>query len=112
MLAHELCRIDARRIVRAIAMRLVFSRGATQAAVAHHDAKAKLTRADIQSAVQGLVTPETTIFAETGDSWFNVMRMNLPRGARVELEMQWGHIGWSVPATFGYAVGTPRVLWW
>lgn len=21
--------------------------------------------------------------------------------------MQWGHIGWSVPATFGYAVGAP-----
>ncbi|WP_342627135.1 thiamine pyrophosphate-binding protein [Nguyenibacter vanlangensis] len=68
----------------------------------------KLTRADIQSAVQGLVTPETTIFAETGDSWFNVMRMKLPRGARVELEMQWGHIGWSVPSMFGYAVGSPE----
>jgi len=76
--------------------------------IAYEVAETKLTRADIQSAVQGLVTPETTIFAETGDSWFNVMRMKLPRGARVELEMQWGHIGWSVPATFGYAVGSPE----
>ena len=21
--------------------------------------------------------------------------------------MQWGHIGWSVPAAFGYALGAP-----
>src|SRR5262249_25147583 len=26
-------------------------------------------------------------------------------GARFEIEMQWGSIGWAVPATFGYAVG-------
>src|SRR4029450_10462805 len=25
--------------------------------------------------------------------------------ARFESEMQWGHIGWSVPAIFGYALG-------
>jgi pyruvate decarboxylase len=29
--------------------------------------------------------------------------MNLADGAKFEIEMQWGHIGWSVPATFGYA---------
>jgi pyruvate decarboxylase len=33
--------------------------------------------------------------------------MRLPDGARFEIEMQWGHIGWSVPATFGYALGAP-----
>lgn len=69
---------------------------------------AKLTREHIQRALQSIVTPETTIFGETGDSWFNVSRTRLPRGARVEYEMQWGHIGWSVPAMFGYAVGQPE----
>ncbi|MCP1230926.1 alpha-keto acid decarboxylase family protein [Acetobacter indonesiensis] len=68
----------------------------------------KLTRADIQHTLQTLVTPETTILGETGDSWFNVVRTKLPKGARVEFEMQWGHIGWSVPAAFGYAVGAPE----
>ncbi|QEO17994.1 alpha-keto acid decarboxylase family protein [Acetobacter vaccinii] len=68
----------------------------------------KLSRADIQKTLQSLVTPETTILGETGDSWFNVVRTKLPRGARVEFEMQWGHIGWSVPAAFGYAVGAPE----
>jgi indolepyruvate decarboxylase len=33
------------------------------------------------------------------------MALKLPGGARFEIEMQWGSIGWAVPATFGYAVG-------
>jgi indolepyruvate decarboxylase len=31
--------------------------------------------------------------------------VQLPTGARFEIEMQWSHIGWSVPAAFGYALG-------
>jgi indolepyruvate decarboxylase len=65
----------------------------------------KLTRAEIMRQIQGLVTPDTTIFAETGDSWFNGIKLRLPDGARFEIEMQWGSIGWSVPAAFGYAIG-------
>jgi pyruvate decarboxylase len=66
---------------------------------------AKLTRTEIFRQVQGLITADTTLIAETGDSWFNGIAMKLPGGARFEIEMQWGAIGWSVPATFGYAVG-------
>jgi pyruvate decarboxylase/indolepyruvate decarboxylase len=33
------------------------------------------------------------------------MYMRLPGGARFEIEMLWGSIGWSVAATFGYALG-------
>jgi pyruvate decarboxylase len=65
----------------------------------------KLTRTEIVRQIQGLVTSDCTILAETGDSWFNGIRLKLPEGARFEIEMQWGSIGWSVPATFGYAVG-------
>ncbi len=39
------------------------------------------------------------------DSWFNGAFTRLPGGARFEIEMQWGSIGWGVPATFGYAMG-------
>ena len=67
--------------------------------------EAKLTRTEIFRQVQDLVTADTTVIAETGDSWFNGMAMKLPGGARFEIEMQWGSIGWAVPATFGYAVG-------
>ena len=68
---------------------------------------AKLKRAEIFRQIASLITADTTVIAETGDSWFNGMRLKLPGGARFEIEMQWGSIGWSVPATFGYAVGAP-----
>jgi len=68
---------------------------------------AKLMRAEVVRQIRTLVTADTTILAETGDSWFNGMMLKLPGGARFEIEMQWGHIGWSVPATFGYAVAAP-----
>jgi pyruvate decarboxylase len=69
--------------------------------------EAKLMRAEIVRQIQSLLTADTTVIAETGDSWFNGAALKLPGGARFEVEMQWGSIGWSVPATFGYAVGAP-----
>ena len=66
---------------------------------------AKLKRTEIFRQVQALVNADTTVIAETGDSWFNGIALKLPGGARFEIEMQWGSIGWAVPATFGYAVG-------
>ena len=73
---------------------------------------AKLMRAEIVRQIRPLVTSNTTVIAETGDSWFNGLQLKLPGGARFEIEMQWGSIGWAVPATFGYAVGAPgrRIL--
>jgi pyruvate decarboxylase len=68
----------------------------------------KLTRAEMVRQIRPLVTPEATVLAETGDSWFNGVALKLPGGARFEVEMQWGHIGWSVPAAFGYALGAPE----
>ncbi len=68
----------------------------------------KLMRAEIVRQIQSLLTADTTVIAETGDSWFNGVALKLPAGTRFEIEMQWGSIGWSVPATFGYAVGAPN----
>jgi pyruvate decarboxylase len=68
----------------------------------------KLMRTEIFRQIRPLVTSDTTVIAETGDSWFNGMKLKLPTGARFEVEMQWGHIGWSVPAAFGYAMGAPN----
>lgn len=69
---------------------------------------ARLSRAELVRQLRPLVTPDTTVIAETGDSWFNGLLLRLPHGARFEVEMQWGHIGWSVPAAFGYAVAAPQ----
>jgi len=57
--------------------------------------------------VRNLITPESTLLVETGDSWFNGMDVRLPGGARFEIQMQYGSIGWSVGATLGYAVSDP-----
>lgn len=65
------------------------------------DPKVPLTNDEMTRQINELVDGNTTLFAETGDSWFNAIRMNLPEGARVEMEAQWGHIGWGVPAVHG-----------
>ncbi|KAL2821162.1 thiamine diphosphate-binding protein [Aspergillus granulosus] len=70
-------------------------------------AQTPLTRKEISRQVQALLTATTTVFVDTGDSWFNGVQMQLPEGAKFEIEMQWGHIGWSIPAAFGYSVAEP-----
>ena len=81
--------------------------GVSRAPQAGADPTAALTRAEVVRQLQSIVTPDTTVVAETGDSWFNGVSLALPTGARFEVEMRWGHIGWSIPATFGYAMGAP-----
>ena len=70
---------------------------------------AELTRAEIVRQIRPLVTSEGTVFVETGAPLGALAgeRLTLPGGARFESEMQWGHIGWSVPAVFGYTLGAP-----
>ncbi|KAK0713447.1 pyruvate decarboxylase [Lasiosphaeria miniovina] len=67
-----------------------------------------LTRKEISRQVQDMMGPKTSLFVETGDSWFNGIQLKLPQGAQFEIEMQWGHIGWSIPASFGYALHYPE----
>ncbi|XP_028057458.1 pyruvate decarboxylase 1 [Camellia sinensis] len=53
--------------------------------------------------IQKMVSSETAVIAETGDSWFNCQKLKLPEGCGYEFQMQYGSIGWSVGATLGYA---------
>jgi pyruvate decarboxylase len=52
--------------------------------------------------IQGMLDGNTTLIAETGDSWFNTINLSLPRGSAFEIQMQYGSIGWSVGASLGY----------
>jgi TPP-dependent 2-oxoacid decarboxylase len=65
-----------------------------------------LTTRSLFSRIQAMLTSDSAIIAETGDSWFNGMRLDLPSGARFEIQMQYGSIGWSVGATLGYCLGS------
>ncbi|KAF1883851.1 hypothetical protein Lal_00038343 [Lupinus albus] len=58
--------------------------------------------------VQKLLSAETAVIAETGDSWFNCQKLKLPKGCGYEFQMQYGSIGWSVGATLGYAQAVPE----
>lgn len=67
-----------------------------------------LTTRQMFDRIQKMLTSDSAVIAETGDCWFNGMRLRLPPGARFEIQMQYGSIGWSVGATLGYALGAPR----
>lgn len=69
------------------------------------DDAALLTRAELWRQIEDQLDSKTTLLVETGDSWLNGLDAHLPEGARFEIEMQWGSIGWATPATFGYAMG-------
>src|ERR1700752_3975686 len=69
------------------------------------DPAAPLSRVEMWRQIEEELDSKTTLLVETGDSWLNGMYTRRPRGARFEIEMQWGSIGWSVPASFGYAMG-------
>ena len=77
----------------------------TRVSPAQADMNAPLSRVEMVRQIQKDLDAETTLLVESGDSWFNGEYMQLKNGARFEIEMQWGSIGWSVPATFGYALG-------
>ncbi|KAG9453527.1 hypothetical protein H6P81_006431 [Aristolochia fimbriata] len=55
--------------------------------------------------IQDMLSGETVVIAEAGDSWFNCQKLKLPDGCGYEFQMQYGSIGWSVGATLGYAQG-------
>jgi len=71
-------------------------------------ADAPLTTRQLFARVEKLLDANSAVVAETGDSWFNGMRLDLPSGAAFEIQMQYGSIGWSVGATLGYALGRPE----
>ncbi|KAL5809066.1 hypothetical protein ACOSQ3_029757 [Xanthoceras sorbifolium] len=58
--------------------------------------------------IQKMLSSETAVIAETGDSWFNCQKLKLPEGCGYEFQMQYGSIGWSVGATLGYAQAVPE----
>ena len=72
------------------------------------DLNRPLTTARLMANVHGMINETSNLLVETGDSWFNGLKMDLPNGARFEIQMQWGSIGWATPATFGHSVGLGR----
>jgi TPP-dependent 2-oxoacid decarboxylase len=72
------------------------------------DPGASITRRHLFAKVQEVLDGGSVVIAETGDSWFNGMKLKLPEGCKFEIQMQYGSIGWSVGATLGYELGSPN----
>lgn len=62
-----------------------------------------LSRRRLFACIQNMLDEKTTVIAETGDSWFNALGLKFPKGCKLEIQMQFGSIGWSVGAALGYA---------
>ncbi|VVA39549.1 PREDICTED: pyruvate [Prunus dulcis] len=58
--------------------------------------------------IQNMLSSNTTVIAEAGDSWFNCQKLKLPQGCGYECQINYGSIGWSVGATLGYAQAAPN----
>jgi pyruvate decarboxylase len=71
------------------------------------DPQAPIQTRRLFSQIQGMLDGNTTLIAETGDSWFNSMNLKLPEGSSYEIQMQYGSIGWSVGAALGYQLASP-----
>ncbi|PRQ19971.1 putative pyruvate decarboxylase [Rosa chinensis] len=63
--------------------------------------------------IQKMLSSQTTLVAEAGDSWWNCVKLKLPPGCQCEFQVLYASIGWSVGATLGYAQAsspTKRVI--
>lgn len=73
-------------------------------AVEVHDDNSTLTLAAVRKHLQNLVTSNTTLITETGTSWFLGHQLNLKQGTQYFAQMEYGSIGWSLPAAFGISL--------
>ncbi|WP_292375520.1 alpha-keto acid decarboxylase family protein [Methanosarcina sp. UBA411] len=51
--------------------------------------------------------PDDIIIADSSSSFYGLLPLVLPKGAKFESEMLWGAIGWATPASFGAALAAP-----
>jgi TPP-dependent 2-oxoacid decarboxylase len=70
------------------------------------NAEAPVTTRALFARVQRVLDAETTLVVETGDSWFNGTALDLPDGAALEIQMQYGSTGWSVGAALGCQIAS------
>lgn len=70
--------------------------------------QAPITTRRLFGRINEMLTSQTTVLAETGDSWFNGMNLHLPEGCKFEIQMQYGSIGWSVGAFLGLVAANTK----
>ncbi|KAF5859767.1 Pyruvate decarboxylase 3 [Aspergillus alliaceus] len=57
--------------------------------------------------IEDILKPNDTLFAKTGNSWFNANTIQLPNGTNFHMQMIYASIKWGLPATLICQVGRP-----
>ena len=73
-----------------------------------NDYKLNETSRLISHVLTKAINPQTDFFVETGSSWFYGSQVKLPKGARYNISMRYGSIGWCFPASMGNAFANPE----
>ncbi|PWY72462.1 pyruvate decarboxylase [Aspergillus sclerotioniger CBS 115572] len=67
----------------------------------HNPPNVPITTSSILDVIESILQPNDTLIAEAGDSWFNSQTIHLPDGVDYQMQLIYGSIGWSLPATLG-----------
>ncbi|KAB8261590.1 thiamine diphosphate-binding protein [Aspergillus pseudonomiae] len=67
-----------------------------------------LTVRSLLSGIQSLVQDNSTLVADSGDTWFTASHIKLPAGVDLHMQLPYASIGWSVPAALGAQVARPH----
>ena len=51
--------------------------------------------------------PDDIIIVDSGTSFYGLLPIFLPKGARFHSQTLWGAIGWATPASFGASLAAP-----
>lgn len=63
----------------------------------------------IQDSLQENISHFSNIVVDTGDSWFLGQSLTLEKHSKFHLQMQYGSIGWSLPAMLGISLHSKRL---
>jgi hypothetical protein len=75
-----------------------------------HDGQPLESKPNEPLRIQKMMTGDSVMMDETGDSWFNCHKIKLPADCGYEFQMKYGLIGWSMGALLGYAQGANHKL--
>jgi indolepyruvate decarboxylase len=81
---------------------------AKQPTIPQADAENPITSDYLYARYAKFFKPDDIIIGDSSTSFFGLLPIFLPKGAKFESQMLWGAIGWATPATFGVAMAAPN----
>lgn len=76
-------------------------------AVPEADAGDPITADYLYTSFEKFFKPNDIIMADSTSSFYGLLPVFLPKGAKFQSQMLWGAIGWATPASFGASMAAP-----